>query len=47
LLKQVGWGSRGAPELVDIHDFPGDVLGKPLPYVADTPVGKKVAAKSS
>ena len=26
------WQPQGEPELVDVHDFPGDALGKAIPY---------------
>jgi hypothetical protein len=26
------WHPQGEPELVDVHDFPGDALGKAIPY---------------
>lgn len=26
------WHLKGAPELVDVHDFPSDALGKAIPY---------------
>jgi hypothetical protein len=26
------WQPKGAPELVDVHDFPGDAVGKAIPY---------------
>ena len=26
------WQLEGAPELVDVHDFPGDAIGKAIPY---------------
>jgi hypothetical protein len=26
------WQSQGEPELVDVHDFPGDAIGKAIPY---------------
>lgn len=26
------WQPEGAPELVDVHDFPGDAVGKAIPY---------------
>jgi len=26
------WQPKGEPELVDVHDFPGDALGKAIPY---------------
>jgi hypothetical protein len=28
----VEWQPEGEPELVDVHDFPGDALGKAIPY---------------
>ncbi len=28
----VEWQPKDAPELVDVHDFPGDALGKAIPY---------------
>jgi hypothetical protein len=28
----VEWQPEGAPELVDVHDFPGDAVGKAIPY---------------
>jgi hypothetical protein len=26
------WQPEGEPELVDVHDFPGDAVGKAIPY---------------
>lgn len=28
----VEWQPEGEPELVDVHDFPGDAVGKAIPY---------------
>ena len=28
----VEWQPKGAPELVDVHDFPSDAVGKAIPY---------------
>ena len=28
----VGWQPTDAPELVDVHDFPSDAIGKAIPY---------------
>jgi hypothetical protein len=33
-IKNAGreWQPEGEPELVDVHDFPGDAVGKAIPY---------------